>query len=545
MKYVQLQRVFVALAAILILVVLISKSLSINFYQHQKYRSAIVELQEKDATFNQHILKFRYELFNSYDSLVDSISSQKTIQKQMQKFPSFIDAKDKRRINQILANQAELLEQKENLSEQFKSQNAILKNSLRYLPTLIAEIKGTNSDQKWFVPLKTTLNNLLYDVLLYNLTANEDVKPLIKIQINKLSQIKDQYKISENQFSINLIISHTMVILNNKPQVDELTNQILNIPIAQQAKTLETVYDDSYQKAIKTANIYRLFTYGWSLVLFSGISYLFIKKFSEANYKITVLNQRLKAENLRMSAELEITSQLQRMLLPNERELSQIPGLEIAGFMEPADKVGGDYYDVLANNGAAKIGIGDVTGHGLESVVLMLMVQTAIRTLQESNETDPVKFIDVLNRTIYKNVERINTDKNLTLALLDYYQGQLNISGQHEEMVIVRASGEVERVDTMDLGFPIGLDSEIADFIAQKQVQLHSGDVAVLYTDGITEAEDINGVQYGMERLCNMVKYYRQSSAIEINEAVIRDLRQYIGAQKVFDDITLLILKQK
>lgn len=545
MKRVQSQRVFIALAAILILAFLINKSLSVDFNQHQRYRSAIVELQEKDATFNQDILKSKYQLFTSYDLLVNTLTTQKTIQQQLQEIPSFIDAREQRQIQSLLATQAELLQQKEKLSERFKSQNAALKNSLRYLPTLIAEIKETASDQKWFVPLKTTLNNLLYDIMLYNLTASEELEPLIKAQIGKLSQIKDQYKVSEEQFSINLTISHTRIILNNKPQVDELTNQILNISIAQHAKNLKNAYDNFYQKAIKTANIYRLFAYGWSLVLLSAISYLIINKFSEANHKITVLNERLLAENLRMGAKLEITRQLQKMILPKERELSQIPGLEIAVFMEPADEVGGDYYDVLTNNGAAKIGIGDVTGHGLESGVLMLMVQTAIRTLQESNETDPVRFMDVLNRTIYKNVKRMNTDKNLTLALLDYHQGQLNISGQHEEMVVVRSSGEVERVDTMYLGFPIGVDSEIADFIAQEQVQLHSGDVAVLYTDGITEAEDINKVQYGIEQLCEVVKRYRQASATEIKEAVIRDVRQHIGAQKVFDDITLLVLKQK
>lgn len=545
MKYVQSQRVFIVLAAILVLVFLISKSLSLDFNQHQRYRSAIVELQEKDATFNQDILKFRYELFNSYDSLVNSLNAQKIIQQHLQELPNFIDARDQRQIQNILATQAELLKQKENLSERFKSQNATLKNSLRYLPELIAEINETVSDQKWFFPLKTALNNLLYDILLYNFTANEDIKPLIEAQIRNLSQIKDQYKVSEEQFSIKLTISHTRIILNNKPQVDELTNQILNIPIAQYAKTLETIYDDFYQKAIKTVNIYLQFAYGWSLVLLSGISYLIIKKFSEANHKITVLNERLKVENLSMSAELEITRRLQKMLLPKDHELSEIPGLEIAGFMESADAVGGDYYDVLTNNGATKIGIGDITGHGFESGVLMLMVQTAIRTLQESNETDPVRFLDILNRTIYKNIKRMNTDKNLTLSLLDYHQGQLSISGQHEEMVVVRASGEVERVETMELGFPIGLDWDIAHFIAQTHVQLHSGDVAVLYTDGITEAEDINGVQYGMERLYDVVKSYRQRSVTEIKEAVIRNLRQHIGQQKVFDDITLLVLKQK
>jgi serine phosphatase RsbU (regulator of sigma subunit) len=81
-----------------------------------------------------------------------------------------------------------------------------------------------------------------------------------------------------------------------------------------------------------------------------------------------------------MSAELAVSRKLQQMLLPKEHELNQIPGLEIAGFMEPATEVGGDYYDVLNHNGNVKIGIGDVTGHGLESGVVMLMTQTATRT---------------------------------------------------------------------------------------------------------------------------------------------------------------------
>ncbi|WP_017718864.1 AAA family ATPase, partial [Kamptonema formosum] len=134
-----------------------------------------------------------------------------------------------------------------------------------------------------------------------------------------------------------------------------------------------------------------------------------------ANQEITLLNERLKAENMRMAAELEITRRLQRMILPKEEELHQIPELDIAGFMEPADEVGGDYYDVLQSHGRVKIGIGDVTGHGLESGVLMIMVQTAIRTLLENSETDPKKFLDTVNRTIYNNVTRMNSDKNLSL----------------------------------------------------------------------------------------------------------------------------------
>ena len=272
---------------------------------------------------------------------------------------------------------------------------------------------------------------------------------------------------------------------------------------------------------------------------------LYLTQLSQANQEITILNERLKAENLRLSAELEITRRLQQMILPREQELSQIKGLEIAGFMEPADEVGGDYYDVLQHDGQVKIGIGDVTGHGLESGVLMIMVQTAVRTLMENDETDPKKFLDVINRTIYKNVQRMGSDKNLTLSLVNYQKGQLSLSGQHEEIIVVRSQGKIELIDTLDLGFPLGLEETITDFIAQIQIKLNSGDGVVLYTDGITEAENSVGLQYGLERLCKIVSQNWQYPASKIKELVIDDLRQHIGKNKIYDDITLLVMKQK
>ena len=264
-----------------------------------------------------------------------------------------------------------------------------------------------------------------------------------------------------------------------------------------------------------------------------------------ANQEITVLNDRLKAENMRMSAELDVTRKIQQMLLPKDRELKEVIGLDIAGFMEAADEVGGDYYDVLQQDGRVKIGIGDVTGHGLESGVLMIMVQTAVRTLLAYDEPDPVRFLSAINRAIYENLQRMKSDKNASLALLDYDEGMLKLSGQHEEMIVVRFNGSVERFDTIDLGFPIGLDADITDFVAETMVQLHTGDVVVLYTDGITEAENMNKILYGLERLIEIIKINWQRTASEIRHAVIDDVRSHIGEQKVFDDITLLVLKQK
>ncbi len=136
--------------------------------------------------------------------------------------------------------------------------------------------------------------------------------------------------------------------------------------------------------------------------------------------------KRLREENLRMGAEVEVSRRLQQMLLPTEKELQQIDGLDIAGFMEPADEVGGDYYDVLYQEGLVLIGIGDVTGHGLESGVLAIMVQSSIRTLLACyQKLDSVKFLSALNQMVYHNVIRMKAEKNMTLALLSYQQGQL------------------------------------------------------------------------------------------------------------------------
>ena len=266
---------------------------------------------------------------------------------------------------------------------------------------------------------------------------------------------------------------------------------------------------------------------------------------AQANEEIIALNEKLKEENLRLGAELDVARQLQQMVLPNPEELDSIKGIELAGFMEPADEVGGDYYDVLRTDDVVTIAIGDVTGHGLESGILMLMTQTAVRTLQEIKERDPVRFLDTLNRTIYKNVQRMKSEKNLTLAVLNYSQSKVSISGQHEETLVVRLGGQIEHIDTMDLGLPIGMDNDIADYINHTFVDLNPGDGVVLYTDGIPEAFDINKKQYGMERLCEVISHNWQHSAQQIKQAVIDDVRKFIGGQKVFDDITLVVLKQQ
>jgi PAS domain S-box-containing protein len=264
-----------------------------------------------------------------------------------------------------------------------------------------------------------------------------------------------------------------------------------------------------------------------------------------AYLEISNLNEQLNEENMRMSMELDVARRLQEMILPSPEELQQIPGLEIVGYMQPADEVGGDYYDVLKENGMIHIGIGDVTGHGLESGVLMLMTQTVIRTLIEHGEVDPVSFVNTLNRTIYKNVRRMGTDKTLTFALVKYQNGHLKIVGQHEEMLVVRQDGQIERVDTLGLGFPIGLEENIAQWVNAATISLQPGDGIVLYTDGITEAANLNSELYGLDRLCEIISQNWHRSTEELKQVVMDDVIHYIGKQKIYDDLTLVVLKQK
>ena len=280
----------------------------------------------------------------------------------------------------------------------------------------------------------------------------------------------------------------------------------------------------------------------------SNLENLVRKRTSElerANAEVQLLNKRLKADNLRLGAELDVARRLQMMVLPKQAELDAIsPQLDISGFMRPADEVGGDYYDVLRHRNLIKIGMGDVTGHGLESGVLMLMVQSIARSLLESGTYDPVRFLILLNDVLYQNIQRIDTDRSLSLCFLDFQDDVLTLSGQHEELIVGRSDGRIERFNTIDLGLPIGLVSDISAYVSTQRVDFGPHDVLLLITDGITEAENRDGEQFGFERLCDSLQKRLMLDAAQIQEGIVADVTQFIGHHEVFDDITLLVIKR-
>jgi len=264
-----------------------------------------------------------------------------------------------------------------------------------------------------------------------------------------------------------------------------------------------------------------------------------------ANAEISALNAKLADENLRLGAELDVARHIQQMVLPKPGDLDAVPEIEIAAFMQPADEVGGDYYDVLRDGSGVKVGIGDVTGHGLESGVLMLMVQSVARALQESGEKDPRAFLSHVNRAIFKNIERTGSGKHLSLAFLDVAGPEVVLTGQHEDVIVVRSCGRVEVLDTIDLGFPVGLEPDISSFVASKTFPFTKDDIIVLYTDGLTEAVNRDGVMFGVDRLCDSVVRRRETGAERIKTGVIDDLFAYIGSEKIHDDITLVVLRHR
>ncbi|ANP86248.1 SpoIIE family protein phosphatase [Rhizobium leguminosarum] len=265
----------------------------------------------------------------------------------------------------------------------------------------------------------------------------------------------------------------------------------------------------------------------------------------DAKEEISTLNAQLQRENRRLGTELAVAERIQLMVLPLHQELEEFQALEIAAYMRPAEEVGGDYYDVLKSGNRLKIGIGDVTGHGLESGVLMLMVQSVARALQEAGNTDAVKFLTDLNSALFKNIVRTKIDKHLTLAFLDYDGKEMILSGQHEEVVVVRANGEVERIDTMDLGIPIGLEADISAFIKTREISFETGDLILLHTDGVTEAENDAGELFGIERLCREALRLKDQSAEKVVAGIIATLMLFIGSQKIYDDITLLAVRHR
>jgi phosphoserine phosphatase RsbU/P len=249
---------------------------------------------------------------------------------------------------------------------------------------------------------------------------------------------------------------------------------------------------------------------------------------------------REKAETQRLESELAIATRIQTSILP--RDL-QVRGLQIAAMMLPATEVGGDYYDVLPTEGGCWIGIGDVAGHGLGSGLVMMMLQSVVSALVRQNpQAAPRDLLRVVNAVLYDNVRaRLQQDEHATLSLIRYSaDGELHFAGAHEDMLVLRAaSGKVEVVPT--LGTWVGATRDIDDVTQDSRLRLHHGDVLLLYTDGVIEAQNAQGEYFGLERLSRLFERHGQEPAFALRDALSAAVQEFMAEQR--DDFALLVAR--
>lgn len=242
----------------------------------------------------------------------------------------------------------------------------------------------------------------------------------------------------------------------------------------------------------------------------------------------------------RLEREVEVARRIQLAMLPRQ---TNVTGLEIATRMDPADEVGGDYFDILPVEGGCWIGVGDVSGHGLTAGLIMLMVQSIVATLVESDPGGPpASVVGVLNRVLFDNVHhRLLKDDFVTFSLLRYSaDGRIELAGAHEPILIRRArTGRCDVVQTP--GTWLAIVRELPRASPTTSFNLEPGDVLVLHTDGITEATSRAGEQFGIERLSRVVEEASTETVEQVRDRVFDAVKAWEAVQ--VDDATLLVLR--
>lgn len=241
----------------------------------------------------------------------------------------------------------------------------------------------------------------------------------------------------------------------------------------------------------------------------------------------------------RLEEELAIARRVQTSILPQN---PTVPGLAIGARMHPADEVGGDYYDILPTRDGAWLAIGDVSGHGLDAGLIMLMVQSAMAGIAKARKVaKPRDALCLLNEVLYENVQRLQRDQYVTLCLMHYtLDGHVLFAGAHQDILLCRKkTGNVERIKTP--GTWLGLRKDIQNITHDSHLTLHEGDIMVLFTDGIIEAMNAAGEQFDMARLCEALRAYRMLPPDEIVEGILARVRAWASRQD--DDMTLIAVR--
>lgn len=248
-------------------------------------------------------------------------------------------------------------------------------------------------------------------------------------------------------------------------------------------------------------------------------------------------------ERAELEFELELATKVQLALLPQQEP--EIPGVEVAAFSRPAAIVGGDYFDFYRfRDGGYGVAIGDVAGHGMSASLLMANLQASLRILVPDHDS-PGVVMRRLNQLFYHNVRMTNF---VTLFLAHYdpatYRMTYCSAGHNPPLLVRQRSNGNEPLSWLKpTGAAIGLVEE-TDF-GTVTVTISPGDLLLLYTDGISEALNPHGEEFGAEKLARLVQDASALPAQRLVQELRARLQLFSEGQPLRDDTTIVALKIK
>jgi len=239
----------------------------------------------------------------------------------------------------------------------------------------------------------------------------------------------------------------------------------------------------------------------------------------------------------KIQKELAVAASIQKCFLP--AEIPSIEGLDIAAEMKTAKEVGGDLYDFIKlDDRRLGVMIGDVSGKGVPASLFMAKVETLFKVYSK-NESQPASVITKLNKEVSSD-ERSGLFTTLIYAVFDTENKQLLLSDAgHLPAVLVR-KGKAEKV-VLEGGMAIGIMED--ETFMDKTITLSEGDIVVAYTDGISEAKDLKGNEFSIERLMSLLEENRQLSAADLLKRIISEVTRFQGKAIQHDDMTIVVAK--
>ena len=250
--------------AALLLTFLFVQQMPVDRSQHDRFTRDLQRIKQLDAEVNRDLLNSRYELLGSYDPFVQELEEMRQVRAGLQLIPSFIGGRKRAEIEQLIKRESEVLSEKALLVEAFKSENSVLKNSLRYFPVLIAEASLAAVEAK-DPRLQDRLTTLLRDILLFDLTPHSNLAGPLNAEISLLSS--DAARRPKLNAALSGVSAHAGAIIDVKPRIEAVIERVNSLPTARSIDAVSVAYVRDYEQALKTNGIYRLFFFLCSAIL--------------------------------------------------------------------------------------------------------------------------------------------------------------------------------------------------------------------------------------------------------------------------------------